>query len=502
MADNIVPGASRDLANNDNDPSPEGTSGDHGTSVAGLIAAKGFNGIGGRGVAPDAGLSGFNYLNAQTFKAFIASHGGNETKDADVINQSYGFGLPLLLPSTFFAAELAYTENYYKNNPNPFLQIKSAGNGFNELSLGLKYFSRAEQTEGESKLPHQLSNADPFNATFYNTVVSATSADENNPRSSYSTTGSSVMFAAFGGEYGVNNPAMITTDVQGCDRGYSKSYQGNYSGGLNQDIQERTDCSYTSQFNGTSSAAPVASGVAALVMEANPDLTWRDVRYIMAKTAKKIDQDFESGILYQNGQFYVAEPGWVTNAAGNTFHNWYGYGLLDATKAVQMATRGYSLLPALAETSFIEAEGLPADIPEDFNGLERTIEVSEDMLVEAVQLRVTLDHQRLNDLALEVISPSGTRSVVATPRNIHFKHISELTNSDTKAPLEALLFLSNAFLDEKAQGTWRIRAIDTNNEEVKISEWNASNNSTTTLTLPNNDSLGSLAKAELRIYGH
>ena len=48
---------------------------------------------------------------------------------------------------------------------------------------------------------------------------------------------------------------------------------------------------YTYNFNGTSSAAPIVSGVAALVREANPSLTWRDVKLVLADSARKNDPD-------------------------------------------------------------------------------------------------------------------------------------------------------------------------------------------------------------------
>jgi subtilisin family serine protease len=44
---------------------------------------------------------------------------------------------------------------------------------------------------------------------------------------------------------------------------------------------------YTASFNGTSAAAPTASGVIALMLEANPKLTFWEVKYILAKTARR-----------------------------------------------------------------------------------------------------------------------------------------------------------------------------------------------------------------------
>lgn len=43
------------------------------------------------------------------------------------------------------------------------------------------------------------------------------------------------------------------------------------------------------QFSGTSCAAPLAAGIFALVLEANPELTWRDMQHLVVQTAKKND---------------------------------------------------------------------------------------------------------------------------------------------------------------------------------------------------------------------
>ena len=60
------------------------------------------------------------------------------------------------------------------------------------------------------------------------------------------------------------------------------------------DVAENKDGNYTNSMNGTSSATPVTSGSIALILEANPKLTWRDVKYILAKTATMVDPDFQA----------------------------------------------------------------------------------------------------------------------------------------------------------------------------------------------------------------
>ena len=78
-------------------------------------------------------------------------------------------------------------------------------------------------------------------------------------------------------------------------------------------------CNYTSTYNGTSAAAPMVSGVVALMLEANPALTLRDVKHILASTARQIDAS-RAAVTVND---LVVEPAWTTNAAGYTFHNFY-----------------------------------------------------------------------------------------------------------------------------------------------------------------------------------
>lgn len=100
------------------------------------------------------------------------------------------------------------------------------------------------------------------------------------------------------------------------------------------------NCNYTGQINGTSAAAPSISGVVALMFEANPSLTWQDVGFILAKTARKIDADIATGARATSftaaGKLDLDLP-WQTNSAGFNFQNRYGFGMIDADAAVKLA---------------------------------------------------------------------------------------------------------------------------------------------------------------------
>ena len=52
---------------------------------------------------------------------------------------------------------------------------------------------------------------------------------------------------------------------------------------------------------GTSYAAPLVSGVVALMLEANSDLTWRDVQGVLVATASQPHEDSEDEETNQAG---------------------------------------------------------------------------------------------------------------------------------------------------------------------------------------------------------
>lgn len=79
---------------------------------------------------------------------------------------------------------------------------------------------------------------------------------------------------------------------------------------------------------GTSMAAPFVSGVAALILELNPDLTGQQVRDIIEQSTTKV------GMRDYEGE-YTNTPG----RPNGTWNQYYGYGLVDALKAVQNTPR-------------------------------------------------------------------------------------------------------------------------------------------------------------------
>ena len=85
------------------------------------------------------------------------------------------------------------------------------------------------------------------------------------------------------------------------------------------------------------------------MLQANPALGWRDVRLILAQTARKNDP---------------SHPDWVTNGAGHDINHSYGFGMVDAGAAVTAAL-GWSNVGAEAthQASASPSLAIPDDDP-------------------------------------------------------------------------------------------------------------------------------------------
>ena len=105
--------------------------------------------------------------------------------------------------------------------------------------------------------------------------------------STYSSPGANLWISAPGGEHGFDEPALITTTLSGCESSdldfISEKYTFNHgkSGPNGQ-------CNYMNNFNGTSAAAPVVTGLVALFLETNPSATSTDVKNFLKNDGSKL----------------------------------------------------------------------------------------------------------------------------------------------------------------------------------------------------------------------
>lgn len=152
------------------------------------------------------------------------------------------------------------------------------------------------------------------------------------------------------------NAGTNTLTVQGWAGGWGGGLQNDHAGG---DVVATGPANHKNNFGGTSSATPLAAGVAALVLSADPSLTSIEAREILRDTAIKLDPtntDPTGQWLDING-----DPS-VTSGLAPVRSGWYGYGRLDAAAAVQgtidnMANRDLVLRDNLADTGAVATVG-------------------------------------------------------------------------------------------------------------------------------------------------
>uniref|UniRef100_A0A8C9RJV6 P/Homo B domain-containing protein n=2 Tax=Scleropages formosus TaxID=113540 RepID=A0A8C9RJV6_SCLFO len=193
-------------------------------------------------------------------------------------------------------------------------------------------------------------------------------------------------------------------------------------------------------FTGTSSAAPIAAGVFALVLEANPDLTWRDIQHLITKTAQIPNP---------------MEPGWSMNAAGYHIHDRYGFGLLDAGLMVQQALYFKSVPPqrncsqevTLDPVRILSPQGsvIVAVHSDGCGGTDKAINT-----LEHVQVRASITSVCRGDLSVALVTPSGTRSQLLGTRR----------NDASPAGLKNWTLMTVQFWGEDPYGTWTLEVKD------------------------------------------
>lgn len=389
LAPNYRPTLSRDVLDSDNDPSPTdlslGGGSAHGTSVSGLVAAA-ADGSGMVGVAHGVGLAAIRLLaeNADSSADFNDSTAlGWQRQSIDIYNNSWG---PVSDAPAFLGIG-GLTESV-------LLQGVEDGRG----GLGNIYVNAAG-----NQAPHNVA-LDAFASSPYTIAVGAVSDDGS--LAPFSQRGPSILVSApsSGGERGI-----ATADLTGPD-------------GLAGD-------SSTTSFGGTSAAAPIVAGVVALMLEANPELSWRDVMEILARTAMPFGDSFDP---------------FTENAGGFKFHEGYGFGRVNAAGAVRLAET-WSSLPPLEIRVFRSTTATA--IPASPQTQEYTIDfTSPDIRVEQVRVGIELNQAGSWPFGFDIVSPAGTE-VELHPSNQVVDTLGRTAWRYTVVHLRG----------EEATGTWRLR---------------------------------------------
>lgn len=363
----------------------------HGTAVAGIIGAVADNDLGGTGVAPGVQLVPVRLIDVgQTEQAFIDTF-RYETDQIDITNNSWGPAVVRGLAGPTANETLALRDSIFFGRPDEngealgVIHVFSAGNsGQSSDTASYNGWVNSRYTIGVTGVDHdgEYNNVDGTVTNYPETSASVLVA---------APTGSNTIGIVEDTFPGAIGSGIYTTDVTG-EIGYNISPDEDTGQEFDRDFLD--DIDYTSGFNGTSAAAPMVSGVIALMLEANPNLSWRDVQEILLRSARQNAEistqangiDKATGIEYQNswivnqvplfhdpdfydplidnalqilnptldpgltsllnGIHYTPTPQVLTNAAGYTVSQGrgtnldalgYAHGVVDAELAVQLA---------------------------------------------------------------------------------------------------------------------------------------------------------------------
>ncbi|XP_029416931.1 neuroendocrine convertase 1 isoform X2 [Nannospalax galili] len=215
------------------------------------------------------------------------------------------------------------------------------------------------------------------------------------------------------------------------------------------------DCTET--HTGTSASAPLAAGIFALALEANPNLTWRDMQHLVVWTS-------EYDPLASN-------PGWKKNGAGLMVNSRFGFGLLNAKALVDLADPGtWSSVPekreCVVKDNDFEPRALKANGEVIIEIPTRACEGQENAIksLEHVQFEATIEYSRRGDLHVTLTSAAGTSTVL----------LAERERDTSPNGFKNWDFMSVHTWGENPIGTWTLRITDMSGRiqnEGRIVNW-------------------------------
>ena len=376
--------------------------GRHGTACAGIIAASEQNGIGIRGIASQADLIAIAALKAPSI-ANLGDALSYRVNDVAISSNSWGdfnsWGEPFALRKAI--AEALQKGVQYGRDGLGTIYVFAAGNG--------------ASTDENGQYIDNVNYSGYVNNRYTVPVCAVT---EYGIQTSFSEPGATLIVCAPTGE----GKGVTTTDVSGTGGYNPQRFPDDYR-----------DQSYTQHFGGTSAAAPMVTGVIALMLEANPLLTWRDVRKILALSGRVVDAD---------------DKDWAVNGVGHPINHKYGFGLLDAGVAIRLAESWQNM----GIERVVSANKVVNEAIRDGQTLVTEIEIKDEMSIEFVEIVFNApDHSRIGDLNLRLISPGGTVSILAEP---HVEMFGDFRYANWH-------FGSMRHLDENSRGIWTLVVLDT-----------------------------------------
>ncbi|WAR27684.1 NECB-like protein [Mya arenaria] len=192
------------------------------------------------------------------------------------------------------------------------------------------------------------------------------------------------------------------------------------------------------EFGGESAGSAIVSGIIALLLEANPELSSRDVKHILIQSSGHMGIE--------------ASPEFLQNAAGYMYHPNLGFGYPNATMMVSIGSNWKSLQPLSKKTLEIAKDDLQirstymyerVSYVDTFCDSTQCIDIMEEVVFDA-NFIYTEQHY----MKLWVVSPNGTISTLTETKPVN--------NQEKSRRRVQAKFRINHFWGENSSGRWRI----------------------------------------------
>ncbi|MGB3789713.1 MAG: S8 family serine peptidase [Phormidesmis sp.] len=429
--------APRDFKNSDGLPTPAaGQDENHGTAVAGVALAE-ENGRGIVGVAPGCSLMPLQttgYLDDVSIEQLFdwAIEQG-----ADVISCSWSPA------TTYFALSRRISQAIKKaatqgRDGKGCVVLFSAGNANRPVDGQIEEMGWPKNAV--RGLTRWLSGF-----AIHPDVITVSACTSLNRKSAYSNWGRNVSVAAPSN----NAPPSMSLSIGRFDTG--PLVKAALPGRVVLTSDRTGDQGYTTNdytgFGGTSSACPLVAGVVGLMLSVNPDLSAREVKQILQRTADKIiDQQPDPQLNQKYGTY---------NSSGHSF--WFGYGKVNAFNAIKEAqTQGLSgsssnrTLRATLSAKNEREISIPDDDP---RGVFSSVSISESGTLQDIKVFIQAEHEFLSDLSFTLVAPNK-QTVLIQGRTLGRQTRLQRTYSLVGTPALRQL------LNSPIAGRWQLHIID------------------------------------------
>lgn len=398
--------ASYDVNDRDEDPMPRYEYSDenrHGTRCAGEVAAIFNNSLCIVGIAYNARIGGIRMLDGDVTDAVEAASVGHNSDYIDIYSASWGpdddgrtVDGPAKLTRNAFERGITHGR---KGKGSIF--VWASGNGGKDFDS---------------------CNCDGYTNSIY--TLSISSATENGNIPWYSEACSSTLATTYSS--GATGEKMIvTTDLHHA-------------------------C--TNMHTGTSASAPLAAGIVALALEANPNLSWRDLQHIVIRTAKPLN---------------LRAGDWIVNGVGRNVSHSFGYGLMDAGAMVRLARAWRRVDEQHRCRQFYPSRfkliphGNRLQLQLYTDGCMSGPSEGRVAFVEHVQAIVSLKAPKRGDIQIYLTSPAGTKSTLLTKR----------TRDTSRSGFNDWAFMTTHNWGERSDGLWILEIDNEGYDDAELVKW-------------------------------